>query len=173
MLDKCKIDNCCNPVKYNGMCGMHAQRVHRYGDPHYVTPEHQRRANNRAAQLARFDSVKPDTYRKRYGRHEHRVVAEQMLGRSLLLGEIVHHIDGNKQNNDPSNLQVMTQNDHAREHFAPQAQPITWNGKSLFSREWANEFGMTYSNFYQRYRKGWSMEKIASTPVRTWSRHDN
>jgi hypothetical protein len=149
---------------------MHAQRFRRYGDPYYLTPENLRRENNRLAQLARFDVVKKTTYRKRHGRHEHRVVAEQMLGRPLAPGEIVHHVDGDKHNNDPSNLQVMTQNDHAREHFAPQAQPITWNGKSLFPREWAHELGMTYANFYQRHNNGWPMEKIASTPVRTWKR---
>lgn len=99
------------------MCGMHAQRVRRYGDPNYLTPEVQRRANSRAAMLARVDEVKPTTYRKLYGRHEHRVIAEQMLGRPLQRNEIVHHIDGNKHNNDPSNLQVMTQSDHVRMHI--------------------------------------------------------
>lgn len=57
-----------------------------------------------------------NTYRKRNSRHEHRVVAERMLGRPLLRGEIVHHIDRNKRNNDPSNLKVMTQAEHMREH---------------------------------------------------------
>jgi hypothetical protein len=170
---QCKIEGCCKPVDFHGMCGMHAQRMRRYGDPEYITPEQQRRANNRAAQLARFDSVKSTTYRKRNGRHEHRVVAEEMLGRPLEAGEIVHHIDGNKHNNDPSNLQVMTQSDHLREHFMPQAEPIAWNGKSMFPRQWAEEFGMTYSTFYQRYAKGWSMERIANTPVRKWTRRND
>lgn len=57
------------------------------------------------------------TYTKRLGRHEHRVVAEEVIGRPLQPGEVVHHIDGNKKNNDPSNLMVLpSQGDHARLH---------------------------------------------------------
>jgi len=169
----CSIEGCNKPANSHGMCGMHAQRMRRYGDPHYVTPEHQRRANNRAAQLARVDSVKPDTYRKRHGRHEHRVIAEQMIGRPLMPGEIVHHIDGDKQNNDPSNLQVMTQGDHLREHLAPNAGPIEWQGKSLYPKEWAKEFGISVQRFYGRRRAGWSMERIAATPTRKWSKSND
>lgn len=56
-------------------------------------------------------------YLKTQGRHEHRVVAESILGRPLSPGEVVHHEDENKQNNDPSNLIVFPgQADHARHH---------------------------------------------------------
>lgn len=49
--------------------------------------------------------------------HEHRAVAVQVLGRLLELGEVVHHDDRNKQNNDPANLIVFaSQGDHARHH---------------------------------------------------------
>lgn len=37
---------------------------------------------------------------------EHRVVAAEKVGRALLPGEVVHHIDGDPQNNDPDNLVV-------------------------------------------------------------------
>ena len=47
---------------------------------------------------------------------EHIVVAEKMLGRYLLPGEYVHHIDLNKLNNDESNLVVLTRREHASHH---------------------------------------------------------
>ena len=47
---------------------------------------------------------------------EHRVRASKKLGRPLRDGEVVHHIDGNKLNNRPSNLQVMTPEQHWRVH---------------------------------------------------------
>ena len=45
-----------------------------------------------------------------------RKARERMLS-ALVRGEIVHHIDGNRRNNEPSNLEVMTQSEHARIHM--------------------------------------------------------
>lgn len=54
-------------------------------------------------------------YRKFYGRHEHRAAAEAMLGRPLRPGEVVHHRDGDKLNNDPMNLEVLpSQSEHVK-----------------------------------------------------------
>ncbi len=60
---------------------------------------------------------KGKAYTKTKGRHTHRVVAEEKIGRKLLPGEVVHHIDGNRLNNTPANLEVLpSQSEHAREH---------------------------------------------------------
>lgn len=47
----------------------------------------------------------------------HILVAEEKLGRKLKKGEVVHHVDENKLNNDPDNLIVFKTNaDHAAYH---------------------------------------------------------
>ena len=48
--------------------------------------------------------------------YEHRIVAEKKLGRYLRSDEVVHHIDGNKTNNSPDNLIVLSNEDHATLH---------------------------------------------------------
>lgn len=113
---KCKIKECNKPKKTKGVCGMHDQRMRRYGDYNYVTTELERRKRSRNAQ-PKLGVLKPQTYKKLLGRHEHRVLMELHLGRKLVKGEIVHHIDGNKHNNDLSNLKLMTQSEHIKSHI--------------------------------------------------------
>lgn len=46
----------------------------------------------------------------------HTLVASQKIGRPLTDDEVTHHLDGDKQNNDPANLEVMTKQAHGKLH---------------------------------------------------------
>jgi len=60
---------------------------------------------------------KGSTYPKDGARHRHRLVAERWLGRLLAPGEVVHHLDEDRQNASPENLAVFpNQSMHARCH---------------------------------------------------------
>ncbi len=71
-------------------------------------------------------SLKPNGYIEitrgpHKGRMQHVVVMEELIGRSLLPDECVHHIDENRANNSPENLQLMTRSEHASLHAKQQA----------------------------------------------------
>ncbi len=106
-----------NPEGYKALkayehIGEHFKELNPTMNKTRMTPEV--RAKIRESRLGSGDGV---TYTKLYGRHEHRVVAEQILGRPLKAGEIVHHRDGNKRNNNPENLIIFdSQSEHAKHH---------------------------------------------------------
>src|SRR3990167_4339306 len=77
----------------------------------------------------------------------HRYVMEKRLKRRLLFSEQVHHVDGNKQNNKLSNLQLIDNLSHRRHH----------HGWKLIDGAWwktCSECGkfkeVNDSNFYRR-----------------------
>ena len=72
------------------------------------------RMTKEVRQKLALSRLNTDSYRKTNGRHTHRIVAEQILGRPLLPGEVVHHINGD---NRPENLRVFSsQAEHAKWH---------------------------------------------------------
>lgn len=103
----------------------HMKTLNEELNPGRMTPETREKLRN-----ARLDSGAGMTYAKQYGRHEHRIVAEQILGRELRPGEIVHHVDCDKRNNDPSNIMVFnSQSEHMKWHLEHDPRFKTGGGK--------------------------------------------
>ena len=106
-----------NPEQYASLKNLtgaseHMSELNRRLNPTRMTAK--TRAKLRESRLGTGNGI---TYTKIYGRHEHRVVAEQMLGRPLRKGEVVHHINRNKRDNRPENLMV----------FASQKEHVKWH----------------------------------------------
>ena len=67
-------------------------------------------------------------YNKKGNVKVHRAIMEEHLGRRLRPDEVVHHKDGDKTNNDISNLEVLTWSEHSSLHRKKELQ----EGKTLF-----------------------------------------
>lgn len=61
---------------------------------------------------------------------EHIYIMENIIGRKLKKNECVHHKDGNRSNNDISNLMLMTRGEHSSLHRKLELE----KGKKLFGR---------------------------------------
>lgn len=106
-----------NPEGYVGLKDYTSMKLHMAELNQQMNPTRMTEETRRKLHEAHVDSGENKSYRKYYGRHEHRIVAEKMLGRPLQSGEVVHHIDGNKRNNTETNLRIFgSQAEHARFH---------------------------------------------------------
>jgi predicted nucleic acid-binding Zn ribbon protein len=99
----CSVDECERPSRANGLCHRHLMRVRTHGEPGEAA------ARRRAAGEGNID---PNGYRvfSINGRRifEHRLVMERLIGRELFPFENVHHKNGRRSDNDPSNLEIWT-----------------------------------------------------------------
>lgn len=92
----------------------HMKTLNEELNPTRMTPEVRRKLRE-----CHLETGEGKCYAKLYSRLAHRVVAEQMLGRPLREGEVVHHIDGDIRNYSPDNLQVFASgSEHTKHHAA-------------------------------------------------------
>lgn len=77
----------------------------------------------------------------------HRTIIENAIGRELTKDEIVHHIDGNKLNNELNNLVVLSRSDHVKLHSNINAKLIKeeniYFGKVIIDENYINYDNIT------------------------------
>lgn len=106
----CQIDNCgkkaisSNPIV---CCDVHYARWYRLGT-FKLSKWHK-------PTITKGGYLRTTINGKRGFLHKH--IMEKHLGRKIIFPkEVVHHIDGNKFNNDISNLMIISQSEHVRLH---------------------------------------------------------
>lgn len=106
----CSVLNCSIPVAGRGYCHNHLRRVVTRGDPMPDVPF--RVSGGGCVEKNGYRTISVlETEADKRGRKsrqvlEHRHIMQQSLGRPLLPGETVHHIDGDRLNNMLENLEL-------------------------------------------------------------------
>lgn len=107
VMGDCAVKGCENKSNSGaGYCSMHYDRFKKCGDVGAV---------GRLRRKCGEGTITKDNYvavgDKEDNKHlMHRTLAEKAIGKPLPKGAVVHHVDGNRLNNDPSNL-VICEND--------------------------------------------------------------
>lgn len=92
----------------------------------------------------------------------HRLVMENHLGRYLREDEYIHHKDGNKMNNDISNLELVYPEQHAKEHYIMRNIDET-TGRFLCSDPKLNDIKIRLYDKDRQCTKEYSLSKLIYT----------
>lgn len=105
---KCVVSECQKAVVAQGFCSAHYSMYRKYGDPlkhsQWFEKRYEKFINDQGYVEIYVGSNNPMARDSRVT--EHRFVMAQILGRPLKSNENVHHINGNKTDNRPENLEL-------------------------------------------------------------------
>lgn len=124
--DLCGIDGCDQKYQTMGVCEMHYARLRKTGS---YGPAIRLRGEFGKGTISKGGY----RYTSKGGRSvlEHRMKVEALIGRPLASGEVVHHIDRNRANNNIDNLMLIpSQKEHNRLHYREDSlghpRSLTW-----------------------------------------------
>ncbi len=108
----CGVEGCLRTYARNGYCRGHFDRWEKFGDPLAGDPIRDRAPNGTPRPVVTTGGYvlvwAPDDVHAQANGYalEHKLVMAEKIGRALLPGENVHHINGVKSDNRPDNLEL-------------------------------------------------------------------
>ncbi len=97
---------------------------------------------------------------------EHILVMEEKIGHLLEVGEVVHHIDGDRKNNHPDNLMLFSSSgDHTRFHRLEAKRIVRQGLTSVTPQEWGELWLASVGLLFEQCReilcaRGYSREVV-------------
>ena len=180
-IDKCTIENCNEPHLAFGFCNKHYLKYKKYGDPSIGNTNEKHGDTNTKLYNLWCDIKKRcfnenNSHYKYYGKRGISVYPNWVNSYLSFRGYILNSIGeppkgmtlGRKDNNknyEPGNLQwedYPTQNRNRRSNII-----LTYKGKTKVATDWALEYGIKIPTFFSRLQRGWPIDKILETPIKT------